>query len=342
MGGTAENRARAIFHQHEIGHIDRQLKPVDKGMQCLDTGVEALLVGLFDGLLAGAHAIAFGYEFRQSRVFPRQRLGNRMMRRYCAEGCAEQRIRPSGEHLQPIVAAGQAEKDPRPFRTPDPVLLHQADAVRPAVQRLDRFQQIVGVMGDLQEPLGQQALFHQLARTPASPVDHLLVGQHRVFDRVPVDPGLFAVSQSRPNEIQEHFLFMLVIFRLAGGDLAAPVIGQAHALQLLAHGSDVFACPFRRMHPVLEGGVLSRQPEGIPAHRMQHVEAGRLLVARDDVADGVVADMSHMNPARRVGKHLQHVIFRQVRGLIHGKAVALVPDGLPLALGFLETVTTHA
>ena len=56
-------------------------------------------------------------------------------------------------------------------------------------------------------------------------------------------------------------------------------------------------------------GVLGRQAERVPAHRMQHVEALRALVARDHVAERVVAHVAHVDAARRIGEHLEHVVF---------------------------------
>jgi hypothetical protein len=64
------------------------------------------------------------------------------------------------------------------------------------------------------------------------------------------------------------------------------------------------------MDLVLLGGVLGRQAEGVPAHRVQHVEALGALVARDHVAHRIVADMAHMDAPRRIGEHLEHVVFR--------------------------------
>ena len=142
-------------------------------------------------------------------------------------------------------------------------------------------------------------------------------------------------------EIEEHLLLMPVIIRMAGRDFALPVIGQAHALQLGAHRGDILIGPFGGMDLVLDGGVLRRQAEGVPAHRMQHVEAARLLVARHHIAQRVVADMAHMDAPRRVGEHLQHVIFRPGGVFGHVEAALLRPDALPLCLGFLEIIACH-
>src|SRR3546814_10227296 len=81
---------------------------------------------------------------------------------------------------------------------------------------------------------------------------------------------------------------------MAGGDLAVPVERQPHELQLAAHGGDVLVGPARRVDAALHGGVLRRQAEGVPAHGVQHVEAFGPLIARHNVADGVVAHVAHV------------------------------------------------
>ena len=52
--------------------------------------------------------------------------------------------------------------------------------------------------------------------SPAAAVDHLLVGQHGVLDRVPIDPRLLAVGEPGREEVEKHLLLVPVIFRMAG------------------------------------------------------------------------------------------------------------------------------
>jgi uncharacterized pyridoxal phosphate-containing UPF0001 family protein len=63
------------------------------------------------------------------------------------------------------------------------------------------------------------------------------------------------------------------------------------------------------MDLVLHRGVLGRHAEGVPAHRVQHVEAAGALVARDDVAHRVVAHVAHVDAPRRIGEHFEHVVL---------------------------------
>ncbi len=68
----------------------------------------------------------------------------------------------------------------RPSERPIQFRLHQAHFLRPLVERLQGFQQLVGILGDAEEPLRQLALLHKRAGTPAASVDDLLVGEHGV------------------------------------------------------------------------------------------------------------------------------------------------------------------
>ena len=85
-------------------------------------------------------------------------------------------------------------------------------------------------------------------------------------------------------------------------------------------------------------GVFCRQPEGIPAHRMQHVEPAGALVARDDITQRIVADVSHVDTPRRIGEHFQDVVLRQARVRFWFEDLAVGPNLLPVALSFFGVV----
>ena len=137
-------------------------------------------------------------------------------------------------------------------------------------------------------------------------------------------------------------MFVPVVFRVARRDLAGPVIGKAHALQLLAHRGDVFRGPHRGMDAAGDRRVLGRQAERVPPHRVQHVVALRPAVARDEIAHRVVAHVADMQLPRRVGKHLQHVIFRPGRIVPRLEGAAFAPALLPLRFALAEIVARHA
>ena len=111
----------------------------------------------------------------------------------------------------PLRSSGN--RTPRAFRAADPFLLHQPDALGPAVERLQRVEQLVAERGDAQKPLRQQPLFDRGAGAPAVPVDDLLVGQDGVLDRVPIDPRFLAVGEAGRKEVEKHLLLVPVILR---------------------------------------------------------------------------------------------------------------------------------
>ena len=193
-------------------------------------------------------------------------------------------------------------------------------------------QQILGKFGDAEVPLRHFPLLDQCARAPAATVDHLLVGEHGAIDRVPVHLAELALHQTRAQEVDEHLLLVLVVGRIAGRDLARPVERKPHRLELRLHRRDVLVGPCLGMDLALHGGVLRRQAERVPAHGMEHVEPHGAFVARDHVAHGVVAHVPHMDAPRRIGEHLEHVVFLARVVVAGGEDVPLVPHLLPTRL----------
>ena len=313
-------------------------------MRDAQPGVEALLLRRLDHRLAGAQLAAFGDEGGRRRIARGQGGGDRMLRRQGDEGHAEQRIGPGGVNLDPVdpgFRGDQRKVQLRAGAVADPVLLHRAHAFRPPVHPIQRRKQVGGVFGDAEEPLRQQLLFHQRARTPAAAVDHLLVGQDRAVHRVPVHPAFLALHQSGGHEVQEQLLLLAVIWRVAGREFARPVQRQSHALQFGAHIGDVLMGPFGRMHAALACGVFRRQAERVPAHRVQHGKAARALVARHHVAQRIVANMPHVDLAAGIREHLQHIIFGLAVGrqILDMEAAVPVPFLLPARLCGPEIVT---
>ena len=345
---AAENGAGAVFHQNKVRHIDRQRPGFVERMARADAGVEAELLGGVDVGLRGAAMPAFLDERGELRIFLRRRRGQRMIGRDGHELGTKQRVRPRGEHFQFGFAVRRGfwierKAHQQAFRAADPVLLHQPHFVRPAIERIERVEQLLRIFGDLEKPLRQLALLDDGAGAPAEAVDHLLVRQHGLIDRVPVHFRFPPLDQTGAEEIEEHLLLVLVIGRIAGRDLAAPVERQPHGFELRLHGGDILVGPFPRMDLALHGGILRRHAEGVPAHRMQHGIAHGALHPRHHVAHRVVAHVAHMDAPRRVGEHFQHVIFLAQVGVGRGEDAALVPDFLPagLRLGGVITFDRH-
>jgi len=86
-------------------------------------------------------------------------------------------------------------------------------------------------------------------------------------------------------------------------------------------------------------GVLRRQAEGVPAHRVQHVEAERPLVTRHHIAQRVVAHMAHVDAPRRVREHLKNIVFRARIVVDHAEQAFALPIGLPMRLDLARIIS---
>ena len=210
-------------------------------------------------------------------------------------------------------------------RPAEPVRLHELDAFRPALEPGERVEQFLRVLRDAQVVHRDLALLDQRAGAPAATVDHLLVGEHGLVDRIPVDRAGLAVRDALLEHAQEQPLVPAVVLGVAGRELAAPVEPEAERRHLPLHVGDVVVGPLGRRHAVRHRRVLRGQAERVPAHRLQHVVALHAHVARQHVADRVVAHVPHVQAPARVRKHAQAVVLRARRILAHLEAAMLVP-----------------
>ena len=95
------------------------------------------------------------------------------------------------------------------------------------------------------------------------------------------------------------------------------------------------------MNALFHGGVFGWHPERVPAHRVKHFVAGHPLVARNYVAHRVVADMADMDPARRIGKHFEHVAARLGGVVVGDKGRLVMPNLLPPRVGDVRVKTLY-
>ena len=269
-----------------------------------------------------------------------------MLGRQDHERRPEQRVRARG--VDPDRLPGHAidrEVDLGPHAPADPVRLHDPHLLRPLVELRQVVQQTVRVVGDLQKPLLEVALFDlDVGVAPAPPVDHLLVGEHRLVDRAPVDRSHRAIRQAALQHQQEQPLRPPVVIGLAGGDLAVPVVEDAHQLQLALALGDVVARPLRGMQsaPALHRRVLGRQAERVPAEGMQDLESLHPLHPRQHVAHDVVARMPDRQVTRWVRVHDEVVELRLRRAVGRRQDAAVGPGLLPLRLDLLGYVDATA
>jgi len=159
-------------------------------------------------------------------------------------------------------------------------------------------------------------------------LDHLCVGQHGLAVGTPVDRRRLVLDESGLVESLEQPLVPPIVVRLTGGDFARPVVAKAHLLEFLAHAPDTRLRPGLGIGLSLERGVLGGEAERVPAHRVEHVVALHSAIASVGVRDRVVSDVTHVERARRVGKHAEDV-GRIVGVLVKRVDVVALPDVLP-------------
>jgi len=95
------------------------------------------------------------------------------------------------------------------------------------------------------------------------------------------------------------------------------------------------------MLPGLDGVLLGRQAERVPAHRAQHVEAAHAPGARHDVCGGVPLGMTDVQTdAGRVREHVEDVALGPAAMARGAERPVLVPVALPAGLD-LEMVVGH-
>ena len=103
----------------------------------------------------------------------------------------------------------------------------------------------------------QRTLFHLcVLMTPAAAIDHLLIGKHGGAFGTPVEEGAFAVSKAALEHFDEEPLIPAIVFGLARGDLAIPIVREAEAAMGLLHRGNIAKCPLARRDLVGDGGVL--------------------------------------------------------------------------------------
>ena len=341
VGGHRHDHARAVVHHHVVRRPQRHLF-AGVGVGHMEAREDALLGGRLGGALRGGDQRLARDEVGHLALAGRtgqELLQQRMLRGDRHERHAVDRVGPRREDRTGVAGLAEREVDARALGAPDPVGLHLAHLIGPLRDGLQVVEQALGVSGDLEKPLFEPALLDGAAAAVAAAIRRdLFVGEGRA-KRTPVDRGRLAVGEVPLEELEEDPLRPAVVGRMAGGDLARPVVAHTPRADLPLHVVDVAVGVGLGMHAAVLGGVLGRQAEGVPAHRREDVEAAHELVARQHVAHDVVAAVADMHRARRVGEHSQAVelLARRV-ARVAAEGLVLLPPVLPLALDLRERV----
>ncbi len=341
FAGDGHDGARPVGAEHVVGEVQRDLGAVER-VDGVGAGEDAPLLELaLGGLPFHLRSVADPLdEFGHLPLLGgagRQRRDERVLRGQDDIRHAEDRVDPGGEDADLGVGALDGDVELHALGAADPVALHRLDPLRP-VDRVEVVEQLLGVVGDAEHPLLEVAFDHHRAAPVADTALGLLVGQHRLARRAPVDRRHLLVGQAGLVELDEQPLRPPVVVGLAARQLAAPVVGRPQPLDLGLHGGDPLPGDDPGVDPLGDGGVLGREAERVPPHGRQHPEALHRLVAAEDVAEGVVPDVAHVDRPRRIRVHAQVVELRARIALVDLVRAALVPDPLPLGLDGLDVV----
>ena len=336
----AHDRARAVACQHvvrdEYGHF-----PAVDGVDSIRARHDARLFAVAGKTvdLRDLGRVVLVLFHRSLALRSRDDVHKRIFGREHDVRHAERRIRARREHAEFLLSALHRELYLAAVGLADPVFLHEFGLFRP-VQLVEIPQQLVGVVRDLEEPLRQVLSHHRRTAAFALALHHLLVGEHRVAGRTPVDGRGFAVCQPVLVKLQEEPLRPLIVFGHAGVHFVVPVVHRAYLPQLFLHGGDVLHGAVLGMDARLYGVILGRQTESVEAHGLEHLIPLHPLETRIGIRRTVVVPVPRMKfRAGRIGKHFQNVTF-----LVHSAAVELVksrirPDLLPLLFDLSEIHT---
>ena len=122
-----------------------------------------------------------------------ERSDDRMLRGDGKKGYAVKRVEPGRKDVDVRIESFDAKSECGAFTAADPVALHRPRAFGPAGELIEALQQAVGIGRNAQEPLRQVAPFDEMLATPAAPIDDLLVGEHGLVVRTPIDLSLIHI-----------------------------------------------------------------------------------------------------------------------------------------------------
>ena len=168
----------------------------------------------------------------------------------------------------------------------------------------------------------------------------LLVSQNDLAGGAPVDVHFLLVCKSRLEQLEEYPLRPLEVVGIGGVYLPVPVEGQTEALELSLEACDVVLCYNGGVYLVLDGEVLSRQTESVPAHREQHVVALESALSGYDIHSSVGARMTDVESLTGgVGELYQRVELRLGVVVFCVERLVFVPVFLPLVFNGGKIIT---
>ncbi|MBF5060102.1 hypothetical protein NEPTK9_001630 [Candidatus Neptunochlamydia vexilliferae] len=207
------------------------------------------------------------------------------------------------------------------------------------VEKVEIFQQTLGILGDLQDPLSKWPSFNRVASLFSLSILHLFIGKDRSQLGAVVDQDLRLVGKPLFIELGEDPLSPFIVVGVARRKLPLPIVAKAQRLELSPVGIDILFSGDFGVGPRADRILLGLEAKAIPSHRVENVEPLLPLVTRENVGCRIPRDVAHMEPRpRRIGKHIQDVVLR-LRGVnLRFKQLLFFPVALPFLLNLFVVV----
>ena len=164
-------------------------------------------------------------------------------------------------------------------------------------------------------------------------------GNRQLFDWLCL---LFGLVKVAVKHFQEYPLGPSVIIRVGGVNFPVPVIAKAQRFDLAAHIVYVVSGRCFWDCAGLDGILLGRQAESIPAHRVQDVKTFGSFVPSNYVTCGITFRVANVQAGRTgIGEHIQHVEFGLgVVAVRCFESFVFFPELLPFFPDFAEFIET--
>ena len=347
--GNGHDGAGAVVSHDVVGNPHGDLFAVN-GVHHVAAGKGTVLLESALGTLDGRNVLGVLNDLGDGRLVLRaldELVQTGVLGSQDKEGDAKERVGARGEDGDLALVAldglaigiAQGKVDLGALRATDPVGLHLLDALGPAGELLQVVEQLLGVLGDLVVPLLKVALLGLGAATPALALGHLLVSQNGLAGGAPVNRILLTIDQALFPHLLKDPLAPAIVVGAAGLNGAIQVVGEAHAPHRGERLVHVLIRPGGSLRVVLDGSVLSGQAKGVKADGVQHVKAAHAGLTGHGIADGVVARVAHVQVARRIREHFEHVLLGLAGVGVDGKEVGVLPGLHPLGLNGLRVVS---
>jgi len=345
VGGNGHNGTGAVGDEHIVADPDWNACAID--------GIDGIGAGENAGFVLGEVGpleVALGGGFIDIRVDSCKAIGGcnarneRVLGREDHVGCAEKRVWTGCIDFESRIMPIDLKDHRGTFGLADPVALHELDRLRP-VELVEIFEETICIGSDFQNPLANSLADDFCAAAVAVAVFNLFVCKACFAGRAPVDGHFSFVGKAFLEKLEEDPLGPFIVFGIAGGYFARPVVRKAKRFYLRAEAIDIRIGSYSGVRACLNRVILGGEPEGIETHWMEDIVAVHTQVAAVDVGCGIALWVANMQTRSRwIGKHIEHIpaLFFWI-ALIFDRAEGLVffPALLPLLFDFLERILRH-